>query len=162
MFLFEITKKSPRPVNTLLTPAVPAVRGTPMQESATAGQAELADGTKPFAGFMTRASQVGGPVLGDVIYPGRLELPFATGEEGSFEFAEEMVAEGADYISSDGTVGITAATALKTPCSFVGGKFAKAATGQFVEFVLVELPTPELAGNVRARFRATPGYVKTA
>ena len=76
IMLFEILKRSPRPVVSLLTPAsgqgyalpmsglIGYMRGTPMQESATAGQAELADGTKPFAGFMTRDSQALGPVLG--------------------------------------------------------------------------------------------------
>ena len=160
--LFEITKKSPRPVNSLLTPATAAIRGIPMQESATAGTAELADGTKPFAGFMTRPSVVGGPVLGDIVYPGRLELPFATGEEGTYEFAEEVVAEGAGYLSADNTVGVKANTPLKTPISFVGGLFAVEATGQFYEFTLVELPTPDIAGNVRARFRVCPGFIKAA
>jgi hypothetical protein len=152
--LFNITKRSPRPVNSLLTPATAAIRGIAMQESATAGTAELADGTKVFAGFMTRPSQVGGPALGDVIYPGRLELPFATGEEGTFEFAEEVVAEGAGYVDS----GITGSTALKTPLMFAAGLFAVATSGHFAEFELVELPTPDVAGNVRIRARIIPGY----
>ena len=94
---FEILRRSPRPVVSLLTPPsgqgylLPAtnnsllgyVRGTAMQESAVPGQAELADGSKPFAGFMTRDSQATGAVLGDIIYPNRLELPFDAGLEGS-------------------------------------------------------------------------------
>ena len=161
MLMFTITKRSPLPVNSLLTPSAAAVRYTAMQESATAGTAELADGTKIFAGFQTRASQVGGPILGDLIYPGRLELPFVAGEDGTFEFAEEVVAEGSDYLSADNTVGIKANSPLKTPCSFVGGKFALGATGQVCEFMLVETNiTPEVAGNVRARFRRMAAWVK--
>ena len=165
--LFEILRRSPRPVVSLLTPAsgqgyalanglIGYARGTPMQESATAGQAELADGTKPFAGFMTRDSQAGGPVLGDTIYPGRLELPFAAGLEGSFEFGEEVVAEGPNFIDA----GLTAATPLKTAVSFAGGKFAVAVSGQDAQFVLVELPAPDVTGDVRARFILMAGSMK--
>ena len=50
------------------------VRDTAMQESAVPGQAERADGSKPFAGFITRDSQATGAVLGNIIYPGRLGL----------------------------------------------------------------------------------------
>ncbi len=161
MNLFEITKKSPRPVNTLLTPTAAAVRGMAMMESATTpGQAVLADGTAPIRGFQTRDSKVGGPDLGDVIYPGRLELAFVAGEEGTYEHAEEVEAEGANFVSADGTVGVLAGTAINTPLSFVAGQFVKAASGQFVEFILVELPTPEIPGNVRLRARSVPGYVK--
>ena len=162
MLLFTITKRSPLPVNTLLTPASPAVRYTAMQESATAGQAELADGTKVFAGFQTRASAAD-LALSDLIYPGRLELPFICSQEGTFEFGEDVVAEGTDYLSADVTVGIAANSPLKTPCSFVGGKFALGATGQICEFMLVETGiTPEVAGNVRARFRRMAAWVKPA
>lgn len=161
MLLFTITKRSPLPVNSLLTPAVAAVKGAAMQESATAGTAELADGTKVFAGFQTRASAVDGPVLGDLIYPGRLELPFVATQDGTYEFAEEVVAEGTDYLSADVTVGIAVNSPLKSPCSFVGGKFALGATGQICEYMLVETNiTPEVAGNVRARFRRMAAWVK--
>ncbi len=154
--IFEITRRSPRPVNMLLSPLATAYpRGTALQESATAGTAELADGSKPFAGFLTRDTVVGGPVLGDIIYPGRLELPTATGDECSLEFGEEVEAEGANFIDSS----ITGATALKTPCSFAAGKFATASSGNFVEFVLVAIETPAVTGNVRGRFRVIPGYV---
>ena len=168
IMLFELLKRSPRPVVSLLTPAsgqgyalpmsglIGYMRGTPMQESATAGQAELADGSKPFAGFMTRDSQGGGGVLGDMIYPNRLELPFVAGEDGSFEFAEEVVAEGANLIDA----GLTAATPLKTAISFAAGKFAVAISGQDAQFVLVGLPAPETAGSVRARFVTMAGSMK--
>jgi hypothetical protein len=156
MELFEITRRSSRPVRSLLTPATAYPRGTAMQESATAGTAELADGTKPFAGFMTRASKVGGPDLGDITYPGRLDLPFATGEEGTFEFAEEVEAEGSDYVDA----GITAGTTLKTPLTFLNGKFYIAASTNLAEFVLVELPTPRDAGNVRIRAVPIDGWIK--
>ena len=167
--LFEITKRSPRPVVSLLTPAsgqgyaltagsglIGYMRGTPMQESATPGQAELADGTKPFAGFLTRDSQAGGATLADQIVPGRLELPFVAGEDGSFEFAEEVVAEGPLLIDA----GLTGATPLKTPISFAAGKFAVAGSGQNAQWVLVELPAPDTTGNVRARFVTMAGSMK--
>ena len=165
--LFEILKRSPRPVVSLLTPASGAgytlpngltgyLRGTPMQESATAGQAELADGTKPFAGFLTRDSQAGGPSLGDIIYPGRLELPFVAGQDGSFEFAEEVVVEGANFIDTS----LDANSALKIAVSFVGGKFSTVSSGQDSQFVLVEKPTPDVAGNVRMRFVTMAGSLK--
>lgn len=126
-----------------------------MQESATAGLAELADGSKPFAGFLTRNTVVGGPVLGDVIYPGRLELPFETSGPGSFEFAEEVEAEGATFVDA----GITAGTALKTPLTFTAGKFAVAGSGNLVEYELVEKQTPVVVGNIRIRARAVYGYM---
>jgi hypothetical protein len=153
---FEITKRSPRPTTSLLTPAAACVRGQPLQESAVAGQAELADGSKPFAGWLTRVSQVGGPALGDVIYPGRLELPFVAGQEGTTEFAEWIELEGASYLDA----GITGATPLKTPLSFKAGLVAVATSGQFVEHMLVEQQTPVTAGNVRIRIAVVPGYLK--
>lgn len=129
--LFEITRRSPLPVRSLVTPASPATRGQAFQESATAGTAELADGTKPFAGFITRNSQVGGPVLGDVIYPGRLELPFETGFAGSFEYAEEIEAEGTTFIDTASQYGaITTGTALGTELTFNAGKLSVATSGK--------------------------------
>jgi hypothetical protein len=153
--LFVITKRSPRPVNSLTSPAAAAVRGVAMQESATAGVAELADGSKPFAGFLTRNTQVGGPVLGDVIYPGRLELPTETSGPSSMEFGEEVEAEGATFLDAS----LTSGAALKTPLTFAAGKFIAATTGKLVEFELVEQQTPVNAGNVRIRARAVYGYV---
>lgn len=153
--LFNINKRSPRPVNSLLTAAAAAVRGVAFQESATAGTAELADGTKPIAGFMTRDSVVGGPVLGDIVYPGRLELPFATGEEGTFEFAEEVELEGSQFVDAS----LTGSNALKVGVMFTAGKAALATSTHFVEFMLVENMTPEVVGNVRVRLRTTPGYI---
>jgi hypothetical protein len=153
--LHNITKRSPRTTNSLNTPAAAAVRGVAMiEDPANPGNAKLADGSKPYAGFQTRDSVVGGPALGDVIYPGRLELPFATGQEGTYEYAEEYTAEGAQFVDA----GITGATAMSTPLSFINGKIAVATTGLLVEFILVELPAPEVAGNVKVRARAVAGY----
>lgn len=156
MELFEITRRSPRPVRSGLTPAAAAIRGIAMQESAVAGTMELADGSKPFAGFMTRPTVVGGPVLGDIVYPGRLELPFATGEEGSWEFAEEVEAEGSTYLDA----ALIAAPTLKAPLTFTAGKFDLAAAADLAEFVLVESMTPMVAGNVRIRAVPIDGWIK--
>ena len=41
----------------------------------------MADGTKPFAGFCVKEIKQGGPVLGDHIYPGRLDLPATATQE---------------------------------------------------------------------------------
>ena len=86
----------------------------------------------------------------------RGELPFTAGLEGSFEFGEEVVAEGPNFIDA----GLTAATPLKTAVSFAGGKFAVAVSGQDAQFVLVELPAPEVTGDVRARFILMAGSMK--
>jgi hypothetical protein len=154
MSLFEIRFRSPKPNRNLLTPNAASERGVAFQESAVAGTSELADGTKPIAGFCSRKVLVGGPGLGDHIYPGRLELPFTATQEAAFELAEEVEAEGANYI--DGS--ITGGTALKTPLMFTAGKFALATTGKWSEFMLVEQMTPEVGGNVRIRAIAVQAY----
>ncbi|HEX3800260.1 MAG TPA: hypothetical protein VH413_16310 [Verrucomicrobiae bacterium] len=154
---FEIRRRSPMPLITLVTPTGTGYPiGTAMQESATAGTAELADGTKVFAGFMTRQSIVGGPTLGDDIFPGRLQLGVAAGDPDSFERGEEIECEGASYVDA----GITGSTALKTPLSFAAGKFCVAGSGQYAQFELVELPAPVTAGNVRIRVVPLAAFIK--
>jgi hypothetical protein len=153
--LFEITLRSPLPVISLVTAAAATIRGVAFQESAVAGVAELADGSKPFAGFITRNSQVGGPALGDVIYPGRLELPFPTGDVGSFENAAMFEVEGGTFVDA----GITGATPLKTPLSFLAGKVCAAIANQYVQFMLVEQQVPAVPGNVRIRAISIATYL---
>ena len=63
---FEIKLRSSRFPNSLLTPNANAVRGLAFQESDTAGTAELANGLKPFVGFLTRQVKVGGPTMADL------------------------------------------------------------------------------------------------
>lgn len=156
MAKFEILKRSPRPNVSLKSPVANALRGIAFQESATPNVAELADGTISFQGFVTRPVKIGGPDLGDSIYPNRIELPFTAGEEMSLELAEEFVAEGADYLYS-GTGMITSGTSLKSQCGFKDGKIRVAQGSEIKEFTLVELMTPETEGNVRARFRVNSG-----
>lgn len=151
---FEITKRSPRPYRTFVTPDADALRGIAFQESATAGTAELADGTKPYDGFVTRKVLQGGPTLGDSVYPNRTELPFTAAQEATMEFAEEFVAEGSDYIYS-GTGGITSDTALKSLCGFKDGKIRVAQSSEYADFMLVEKSmTPVNTGALRCRFKA--------
>src|SRR5690242_9581116 len=112
--LFVITKRSPRPVNSLTTPAAASTRGVAMQESAGASVAELADGTNPLAAFLARNPRVGCPVLRDVVSPGGLELLVERSGPGSFEMAEEFEAEGTPHIERRRT----AATRLKAALTF--------------------------------------------
>jgi len=123
--------------------------------AATPGQMGLADGSKPFMGFLTRNATVGGPALPDIIYPGRLELPFYSGQAGTTEFGEQIEAEGAQFIDPS----ITGATAANTPLTFANGMFAVATTGKYVEFNLVQQEVPNVAGNVRIRVQTVNGYV---
>lgn len=167
MALFEITKRSLVPFNSLTTPApdnslvagtVVNERGVAFQFSATDGGAVLADGSKAFAGFLARRTKVNGPSLEDVVYPGRLELPFVAGGPASFEYAEEVEVEGpagvnSTYLIGTGASAISGSTAASTKLSFSGGAFCVAQTGQYAEFELVAQLTPETSGNVRFRAR---------
>ncbi len=171
MAQFDITKRSLVPLNSLTTPTpdgslvagtVVNERGVAFQFNSTDGQAVLADGTKAFAGFLTRRTKVGGPSLEDVVYPGRTELPFVAGGPASFEYAEEVEVEGAPGVNSTWLIGtgagaISATTAAETKLSFSGGAFCVAQTGQNAEFELVAQLTPETSGNVRFRARKLTG-----
>lgn len=168
---FEITKRSRRPNYSL--PNTPAPNGaladgtiqTPrgvafQQDNADPlGQtAKLAAGTSPILGFVTRHIMKGGPQLADSIYPGRIDLPTIAGQEASFEYAEEVEAEGTDYISGTGLYAITSATALNTKLSFLNGQFCVAQSGQLSEFILVGQLTPQDdTNNCRILARRTAG-----
>jgi hypothetical protein len=131
----------------------------------------LADGTAPLLGFITRISLQTGPTLEDAVYPNRIELPFKSGEEASFEYAEEIEAEGGagsaaqnpaadSYVVVAGDPAIAANTAANTPLSFAGGKWQVAQAGQIAEFALVEIMPPVIANNIRIRARRLPGPIK--
>lgn len=154
MSKFEIVRSSPREHRNLTAPAGAALVGTAYQESAVGGVAELADGTKPLAGFVTRGISVSGPSLENDFWPGRLENDFAASKEISLEHAEEIEAEGDDYLATSGGGGqITAGTALGTKLSFVNGKLCVQDGGtQYPFYVLVAKDlTPETEGNLRIR-----------
>jgi len=153
--LHEIKIRSARTNRDLLSPAAAAaLQGIAMQESATAGTAELADGSKPIAGFLTRAVTVAGPIITDHIFT-RLGLPTKAGEPASLEDAEEFEAEGDDFIDN-----VVTGTALKTRVTFAAGKVQIALTGDYAEFMLVEKDmTPEVTGNFRARFQRIAGHL---
>ena len=128
MAQFEITKRSLVPYNSLTTPApsgslatgtVVNERGVAFQFGSTDGQAELADGTKAFGGFLSRRTKVGGPSLEDVVYPGRTELPFVAGGPASLEYTEEVEVEGpananSTYMIGTGAGAISATTPAGT------------------------------------------------
>lgn len=162
MALFEILRRGQRQSESLLLPNAVAPLGRAFQESATAGTAELADGTKPIAGFVTREVITALPTPSIAEMTGQGVQPLEQGHlapyHGAFEDAQEVVAEGADYIfADDDPKDLTGATNLKTLCSFTGGKFCKALEGQYAEFMLVEKPTAEVNGNVRMRFIRVAG-----
>jgi hypothetical protein len=142
---FEILRRGQRANISLILPQAAAPRGAVFQESATAGAAELADGTK-------RGLFVCKPVLTD--FPA-LTIAETTGEGsqplgleyvaadavtlGDFEDADEILFGGPDYRYS-GTGAITAATALKTKVGFKDGKFRTPQSTEYAEFMLVEKP----------------------
>jgi len=174
--LFEVIRRGPRPNKTVTLPAAAtAPAGTAYQEASStnaespadqdfSGGCVLADGTRPFGGFVTREIIIGVPVptYAELSVGGNPSLPletqFSAGGEGSLEDADEYVAEGTGYLSSgNGARDITNATAIGTKCSFYGGKTAAAQSGQVAEFELAEIQTPVVPGNVRARFRRLYG-----
>ena len=175
---FEITKRSGRPYRSLTAPTVAmgaAGRGIAfIEDPAAAGVAKLADGSAPIAGFVTRPILAGGPTLADAVMPNRIELPFSDGSGTgdsvagsnifSLEQAEEVEAEAYDatlvsgnLYTGSGALTITAATPIQTRCSFRNGQFCIAASGDYSEYLLQEIETPMVAGNVRARFTKVEG-----
>jgi hypothetical protein len=163
MAKFEILRRGSRQTNiSLVLPAAAALEGIAFQESATAGTAELADSTKPFAGFVTRVvlTELPTPSIAELTGQGAqpLETGFIAGYEGAFEDADEFVAEGGDYLYS-GTGMLVTGTALKTKCAFKDGKARIAQSGEYAEFMLVEKQTPETSGNLRMRFARISGVI---
>ncbi len=161
---FQITISSPSERRALTLPASAAApRGAAYQESATAGTAELADGTVPIAGFVTRAVRTTGITVDEVMLvdgvvpitgePGF--IPYTAGNVASMENAEQVDVEGTDYLDS-----VTGSEALKTEFAFSGGKFKAAVSTNLVEFILTAKPTARESGNVRCVFTRVPGYKK--
>lgn len=174
--LFEVLKRSPLPYRSLVAPTGSKGRGIAfIEDTANPGKAILADGSQPFAGFVTRPIKAGGPDLNDDVFPNRAERPFsdtdAFGADSnmiSLENAEEVEAEGYDpncvngflYSASGGNAAksILPGTALKTKCSFYNGQFSVGVTGQYCEWMLIEKNiTPMVSGNLRCRFIKIPG-----
>lgn len=176
--LFQVTRRGPRPNKTVTLPinlaACPA--GTAFMEAAVPDGQDASevvapsDGSKEFCGFITRdvLAAVGGvpavpvPTYAELsigMSPSLpLEAAFSAGLEGSVEDADEYEAEGTQFISSgNGNRDITADTAVGTRVSFYNGVTAVAQSGQRAEFYLAEIETPQVAGNVRARFQRIYG-----
>jgi hypothetical protein len=153
MSAFDIIRTSPKRLVSLTTPAVAALRGIAFQDSggATVGTAELADGLKPLAGFLTREVKVGGPTLNDVVFEDYLQ-PFTAGEEASFEKADAFEAEGDNYIDNAGGDLINAATPLESELSFSAGKLCLRQAGQFAFYRLKAfLAVEDAANTIRIR-----------
>lgn len=170
--LFEITKRSPRAYKSLVAPlGAAAGRGIAyIEDPANPGNAILADGSAPFAGFVTRPILVGGPTLADAIMPNRIELPFQDGQPITMEYADEVQAEGYDPACVNGFLysgtgasaanTITSATQAQTKCTFMNGQFAVAASGDWAEWTLAQImPQAQVQGNVRARFTRIEGVL---
>ncbi len=157
----EITKRSGRGIYSMLTSPVTAwARGVAFQEGATLDSAVLAAGTAPVIGFAMRPGAVGGPGLEFQVWPNQLEGPTVAGEEASFEDAEEVEAEGDDYIIGSGSNKIDASTALLTRLSFENGKFCVTSSAKLSEFMLVGKPPVKDSGNaVRIKARRVKGDV---
>jgi hypothetical protein len=153
----EITRQSPSRNISLKSPGTAYPRGTAMQTADNGTDMELCDGTKPYAGFLTRETVVGGPVLADHVYPGRLELPFTAGDEASLEKAEQFEAEGTDFLDA----ALIASNAVDTEIALIGGKAKAAAQGNYVEFIVAAVLTPQDSDNtVRLRFEKIGPYLK--
>jgi hypothetical protein len=174
----EIVKRSPLPYRSLVAPTGASGRGIAyIEDPSNPGKAILADGSKPIAGFVTRPIKAGGPDLGDDVFPNRAERPFSDSDPYgadanmiSLEQGEEVEAEGydPDHVNgnlfsgtgADAAKTLNSSTPLQTLCSFKNGQFCVGVTGQFCEWMLVELKTPMIAGNVRARFVRVDGVTK--
>lgn len=154
----EIRIKSNRRTISLLTPNVAAKRGIAFQESATAGTAELADGTKKIAGLLTTDVAVGGPTLHEHVFSAaRIELPVQGGHAASFEDFEELECEN-DHLDA---AFISAVPAVGTELMFVAGVWKTATIGKLVAGIVAETGlTPNTAGNVRVRIRRMSEYPK--
>jgi len=180
--LFQVIRRGPRPNKSVTLPAgITVSAGTAYQEASGAnvqtpadqdfsGGVVLADGTRPFAGFVTRDVAVGVPVptYSELSVGGNPSLPletkFQAGGEGSLEDADEYECEGSEFISSGtgsssgtGARDISPASAIGSVCSFYNGRTAIAAAGQYGEFELAEIQVPSIPGNMRARFRRIYG-----
>lgn len=127
---------------------------------ATATTFELADGTKPLAGFLTREVTTDGPTVSDHFWSAAaptpegkwLEFPEKAGNSVSAQSGLALEVEGGDYINvvSNSASKITSETTVGTRLSFTDGKFCVAQANQHAEFVLVAADlTPEVTGNLR-------------
>ena len=176
--LFQVLIKGPRPNRSVTLPLALAacgagtafIEGTPAAGQDASELVALSDGTKLFAGFITRdvLAAVGGvpavpvPTYSELSTGGNPNIPFETafsaGGEGALEDAEQYEAEGTGYISSgNGGRDITAATAIGTKLSFYGGKSCVAQSGDRSEFELAEIEVPSVPGNIRIRARKIHG-----
>lgn len=158
MSLFEGRRAYPGQNISLILPLA-APRGTPiMRDTTDPTKGALANGRT--LGFLVRDVQDGGPSVTDraELFPGRLELPDATGGPSSLELFDEVEAEGPGYILLSGTGAIAANTARGTKLSFSGGRFYQAQGADIVQFVLADNSglagtalVPEVSGNLRIR-----------
>lgn len=138
-------------------------RGTAVGTAGTGGSTpDIASGIPAsgsnFLGFLTRDVVDQGPTLIEIMLPTNpLALPFTAGLECTLEKAEEVEAEGTQYLCTSGTGAITSATAIGTKLSFDGqGRFYQAQSGDNAYYQLTgnsglpgNGPTPSIAGNLR-------------
>lgn len=177
--LFQIIRKGPRNNRSVTLPLTLAacsagtafMEGVPVADQDASALVALSDGTKLFAGFITRdvLAAVGGvpvvptPTLAELSGSAAarigFETQFSAGLEGSLEDADEYEAEGVALSSGNGARDLTALTAIGTKLSFYGGVTCIAQSTNRAEFELAEIQTPSVAGNLRIRARKIYGVV---
>jgi len=140
--------------------AMACPRGTAFGYDATTADKIVLAGGKNFLGFVMREVVVGGPGLPDHVYPNRLELAYASGQEASLEKADEVEAEGSNFLVLSGTGALANNTAVDTQISFNNGKFYIAQTGDIPFYKVSANPNmlaaagvnPVVPGALRFRF----------
>lgn len=136
-----------------------ALRGTMMMQHASdEGLAVPAQPGGVLLGCLTRDVQDGGPDLGDLLYPGRLELAGEPESGQSYEPADQITMEGAEFIKDSGTGALNVANiATKIPgltlINFENGKAREAQPGERADYVLAEVLQPVEPGRIRIRIR---------
>jgi len=105
-------------------------RGFPVGAHATDPTQCAPASSQSFLGHLTRDVRVGGPVLTDLIFgptnatPTGVTLPWVLGQVVSLESAQEIEAEGVQYILTSGVQAVTASTPVGTPLTFINGQLA--------------------------------------
>lgn len=142
-----ITRRSPHSNVSLVIPFAAKAGTFVMVDTTTPANAALGSGDA--IGVLTRDVVSDLTVTERAVWPGRLELPFIVGQQGSVERLDAFEAEGTDHLVTSGTGALASNTALGTKLSVYGGKVRVAQTGDREMFRLREILTPEEAGALR-------------
>jgi len=150
-------------ISGLLPAATAMPMGTALAYSAkdpATGENTFALATGKFNGFVNRDVRLTAGLTDTEHLRGYgLETPYEAGKSGSIELAKEVEVEGDEFILGSGTGEITAATAVATKLSFVGGKFRVAQSADYAYFKLVKQMTPTDGGACRLYVEAIDGIL---